>query len=102
MGIVIQSHAPCVQVRATDGEVTDRLMLQDDFVHLSHNAGVAACGGRLAVMCLRSQTIRLLQVCSQRGAPSSSSQTADRVYELAVMKPSSFNFRLWHGRLSVF
>lgn len=38
------------------------LTLSADFVHLSHNAGIAACGDRLAVLGLRSQTIHLLQV----------------------------------------
>ena len=50
------------QVQTADGAVADRLVLSGDFVHLSHNAGVAACGDRLAVLGLRSQTIKLLQV----------------------------------------
>lgn len=45
--------------------MTDTLALSADFVHLSHNAGLAACGDRLAVLGLRSQTIHLLQVCLQ-------------------------------------
>ncbi len=52
-------------MRASDGEVTDTLALSADFVHLSHNAGLAACGDRLAVLGLRSQTIHVLQVCLQ-------------------------------------
>lgn len=57
-------------VRASDGEVTDTLELVDDFVHLSHNAGVAACGDHVAVLGLRSQTIQLHQVLADgRFAP---------------------------------
>ena len=42
--------------------MSDTLELADDFVHLSHNAGVAACGERIAVLGLRSQTIHVHQV----------------------------------------
>ena len=53
---------PRGQVRTRDGWVSDTLELADDFVHLSHNAGVAACGERIAVLGLRSQTIHVQQV----------------------------------------
>lgn len=49
------------QVRASDGAVTDALEVGHDFVHLSRNTGVAACGDRLAVLGLHSQTIHLHQ-----------------------------------------
>lgn len=43
------------------GDVTDRLALEGDFVPLSHNSGLSTCGDRLAVLGLRSQTLKLLQ-----------------------------------------
>lgn len=50
------------QVETQSGNVTDQLVLEGDFVALSHNSGLSACRDRLAVLGLRSQTIKLLQV----------------------------------------
>jgi hypothetical protein len=50
------------QVRTADGKVTDSLTVDCDFVPLGHNSAFTSCDDRLAILCLRSQTIKVLQV----------------------------------------
>lgn len=49
-------------VRTADGKVTDSLTVDCDFVPLGHNSAFTSCDDRLAILCLRSQTIKVLQV----------------------------------------
>lgn len=62
VNICLIPSACAPQVDAQSGNVTDHLVLEGDFVPLSHNSGLSACRDRLAVLGLRSQTIKLLQV----------------------------------------
>lgn len=38
------------QVRTSDGEVVDSVVLYDDFVHLHQNSGISLCGDLLSVL----------------------------------------------------
>ena len=49
------------QVRVADGEVCDRFVVEEDFVHLSHAHGVHLLGDRLAILALRTQQHHSLQ-----------------------------------------
>lgn len=54
--------AVCGKVRMADGQVMDSISMEADFLPLSHNSGFASCDDRLAILGLRSQTIKVLQV----------------------------------------
>ncbi|KAG1654887.1 hypothetical protein FOA52_006531 [Chlamydomonas sp. UWO 241] len=49
-------------VRASDGEVLDRVVLNDDFVHLHHHSGVSMHGDVVTVLAIRSQTTHVYHV----------------------------------------
>ncbi|KAL0035680.1 hypothetical protein WJX79_007959 [Trebouxia sp. C0005] len=51
-----------VLVKTTDGSITDTYLLQDDFVHLSHNFGVYLWDDLLLIVGVRQQTLYILQV----------------------------------------
>ncbi|KAJ7564160.1 hypothetical protein O6H91_02G005500 [Diphasiastrum complanatum] len=49
-------------VRLADGAVIDERVYRDDFIHLAHNAGVFMYDDLLAILSIRYQSIRILQV----------------------------------------
>ncbi|KAL2607655.1 hypothetical protein R1flu_026228 [Riccia fluitans] len=49
-------------VRLSDGHIADERIYHDDFIHLSHNMGVFLYDDLLAVLSIRYQSIRILQI----------------------------------------
>jgi de-etiolated-1 len=45
-----------------DGRITDQRSFNDDFIHLAHNMGVFLYDDLLAVLSIRFQSIRILQI----------------------------------------
>lgn len=52
-------------IRLWDGEVTDEVNFGNDFIPLSHHAGVYLCGSRFVVLSIKNQTIHSFHVTSE-------------------------------------
>lgn len=52
-------------VRLLDGVVTEQILFENDFIPLSHHAGVYLCGNRFIVLSIKNQTVHAFHITSE-------------------------------------